>query len=61
MSKTRIQNELARFIPAYCANCGRICDRKDVKELETVEHDEQVAWSTFCGYCGAIYRVEIAP
>lgn len=59
---TRTQRELSVFEPEFCPNCGRGFDHqyKGVKKL-TPGHDEQCRWSTFCGYCGAIYTVEIEP
>jgi hypothetical protein len=57
---TRTQKELGRFEPEFCANCGREFENGDVKKQKP-RHDEQLRWQTFCGYCGAIYTVEIEP
>lgn len=62
MHKTETQKELSAYAPIFCCNCGLAFDGKytDVKELPP-ENAEQVRWYTFCGYCGAIYTVEIEP
>ena len=58
--KARTQRELSVYSPDFCPNCSVPFEGKDVKELEP-ENNEHVRWSTFCGYCGAIYTIEIAP
>lgn len=55
-----IRKQLYRLEPEYCANCGRDLERKDVKEMKP-HHAKQIRWQTFCGYCGAIYVVEVEP
>jgi ribosomal protein S27AE len=57
-SPSRIQKELEQFPPQYCPNCGGEFLAGQVKNLPT-ENNEQVRWSTFCGFCGGIYTVEI--
>jgi hypothetical protein len=50
--------QLMRLEPEFCPNCSREVDKP--KRLEP-EHKLKVCWQTFCGYCGAIYRIEVEP
>ena len=52
--------ELRALAPEHCPYCAGAYLPKDVKEL-TPEHGEQVRWSCFCGWCGAIYTIEVEP
>jgi hypothetical protein len=53
-----IVEQLRQFEPEHCPNCAGQYQRKDVKELPA-EHDDQIRWHCFCGWCGGIYTIEI--
>jgi len=48
--------QLAQLEPEFCPNCGKEVDKP--KRLKP-ERERQIRWQTFCGYCGAIYSIEV--
>ena len=45
--------QMKRLEPQHCPLCTRSYEDKDVKLVG------QIKWHCFCGYCGAIYFIEV--